>query len=234
MHIDLNYHQLLEIILKDGYEYEDPNRTGIVRKEIEEYTFRHSFEDGFPVITTKKLFFKAVVTELIWFLSGDTNINYLVVNGCNIWNTDAYNYYLRNLEKGKTPHTFERFIELVKSLNMPYINSNRKGYELGDLGPIYGHQWVMATKAVAVGGGHVRYLYLNQIRQLITRMIDTPMSSELIVEAWNPIDVGLSALPPCHKGFQVVMKPIGDGKYGFTLIWDQRSVDTFLGEGLPK
>ena len=93
--IDITYHNLLEKILQEGYTYEDPNRKGVNRIEIPSYTFRHEFKDGFPAITTKKLHYKNVATELIWFLRGDTNIKYLVDNGCNIWNKDAYNYYLK-------------------------------------------------------------------------------------------------------------------------------------------
>ena len=91
--INRTYESLLIHILNNGYDYEDPNRKGVKRREVLNYTFRHEFKDGFPAITTKKLNYKSVVTELIWFLRGDTNIKYLVDNGCNIWNKDAYNYF---------------------------------------------------------------------------------------------------------------------------------------------
>ena len=82
--IDINYHSLLETILEKGYLYDDPNREGVKRLEIPSYTGRYEFKDGFPAITTKKLHYKNGATELIWFLKGDTNIKYLVDNGCNI------------------------------------------------------------------------------------------------------------------------------------------------------
>lgn len=115
--VDKNYHNLLEKILQEGYTYEDPNRKGVNRLEIPSYTFRHEFKDGFPAITTKKLHYKNVATELIWFLRGDTNIKYLVDNGCNIWNKDAYNYYLKryNSKDGKGLFTFEEFINYIKN-----------------------------------------------------------------------------------------------------------------------
>ena len=131
--IDKTYHQLLEKIMTDGYTYEDPNRKDVNRIEIPSYTFRHEFKDGFPAISTKKLHYKNVVTELIWFLRGDTNIKYLVDNGCNIWNKDAYNYYLKDYKNYDTYASFDEFIEEIK-----YNSSILK---LGDLGPVYGKQW---------------------------------------------------------------------------------------------
>ena len=93
--IDKKYHNLLKKILIEGYTYEDSNRKGIKRIEIPSYTFKHHFKDGFPAITTKKLYWRGIVGELIWFLRGDTNIKYLVDNGIHIWDKDAYNYYLK-------------------------------------------------------------------------------------------------------------------------------------------
>src|SRR5215217_1777373 len=93
--IDINYHSLLETILEKGYLYDDPNREGVKRLEIPNYTFRHKFKDGFLAISTKKLHYKNVVTELLWFLKGDTNIKFLTENQCYIWKKDAYNYYKR-------------------------------------------------------------------------------------------------------------------------------------------
>ena len=87
--IDGSYKQLLETILKDGFKYEDPNRKGVNRIQIPTYTFKHDFKDGFPAITTKDLYWKGVVGELLWILRGDTNIKYLIDNNINIWNKDA-------------------------------------------------------------------------------------------------------------------------------------------------
>lgn len=226
--IDINYHTLLEKILQEGYKYEDPNRKDVQRLEIPSYTFRHEFKDGFPAITTKKLHYKNVVTELIWFLRGDTNIKYLVDNGCNIWNKDAYNYYLKtnNLlhDKLRTRISFEQFPNYVKKHN-----------NLGNLGPVYGHQWR-------------NFNGVDQIQRLINNLKEKPLATDHIVNSWNVGDLENMALPPCHYGFQVVVRPLNKIKcdcsesqaiycgskcqipqYGFELHWSQRSVDTFLG-----
>ena len=237
--INRTHESLLIHILNNGYDYEDPNRKGVKRREVLNYTFRHEFKDGFPAITTKKLNYKSVVTELIWFLRSDTNIKYLVDNGCNIWNKDAYNYYLKQAE-GQPKEMILTFKE--------WSNEIKEGEDLlGDLGKVYGHYWR-------------NYDGFDQIKDVIDKMINTPMSSEIIVTARNPNDKDNQALPCCHYGFQIVMRPlkpvelwkslsleqkkpyIGDGykknqwiedynlpKYGFELHWQQRSVDTFLG-----
>lgn len=255
--IDKTYHNLLDKILQEGYTYEDPNRKGVNRIEIPSYTFRHEFKDGFPAITTKKLHYKNVATELIWFLRGDTNIKYLVDNGCNIWNKDAYNYYVKEITRRSNinPLPIEEYIRQIKdSGKMVHY-----GFECGDLGRVYGHYWR-------------NYDGFDQIQDIIDKMINTPMSSEIIVTARNPNDKDNQALPCCHYGFQIVMKPLeydymqmseecelhfyreydkysdGDStyedywnqgwyryahktypQYGFELHWDQRSVDSFLG-----
>ena len=219
---DKNYHNLLEKILQEGYTYEDPNRKGVNRIEIPSYIFRHEFKDGFPAITTKKLHYKNVATELIWFLRGDTNIKYLVDNGCNIWNKDALNFHKKKYPADISLPTNE-FIEQVK-----------EGVS-GDLGKVYGHYWR-------------NFDGVDQIAELINDMVNKPMSSELIVSARNPSHKDLQALSCCHYGFQIVVRPLNKIKcdcsesqaiycgskcqipqYGFELHWKQRSVDTFLG-----
>lgn len=216
--IDKSYHNLLDKILQEGYTYEDPNRKGVNRLEIPSYTFRHDFKDGFPAITTKKLNYKSVVTELIWFLRGDTNIKYLVGNGCNIWNKDALNFHKKKYPADISLPTNE-FIEQVK-----------EGVS-GDLGKVYGHYWR-------------NYDGFDQIKDIVDKMINTPMSSEIIVTARNPNDKDSQALPCCHYGFQIVVRPLylpdfgklgliydynNPIKYGFELHWKQRSCDLFLG-----
>ena len=228
--INRTYESLLIHILNNGYDYEDPNRKGVKRREVLNYTFRHEFKDGFPAITTKKLNYKSVVTELIWFLRSNTNIKYLVDNGCNIWNKDAYNYYLKQAE-GQPKEMILTFKE--------WSNEIKEGEDLlGDLGKVYGHYWR-------------NYDGFDQIKDIIDKMINTPMSSEIIVTARNPNDKDNQALPCCHYGFQIVVRPLeaytghivdfgnemfskdmevwGSNSYGFELHWQQRSVDTFLG-----
>ena len=242
--IDINYHSLLETILEKGYLYDDPNREGVKRLEIPSYTFRHEFKDGFPAISTKKLHYKNVVTELLWFLRGDTNIKYLVDNGCNIWNKDAYNYYVKEIKsrEGAILDMKEYIRQIKDSGKLIY-----HGFEFGDLGKVYGHYWR-------------DYDGFDQIKDIIDKMINTQMSSEIIVTARNPNDKDNQALPCCHYGFQIVMRPLkfwercdlmykpgaistsGDlelieeelneesiPRYGFELHWDQRSCDLFLG-----
>lgn len=233
--VDESYHELLVKILEKGYLYDDPNRKGVKRLEIPSYTFRHEFKDGFPAITTKKLNYKNVVTELIWFLRGDTNIKYLIDNGCNIWNKDGYKFYEKCYEEyplGKNKMSYEE-----------WIDKQKKGYSRhsGDLGKIYGYYWRNLKD-------------FDQISNLIRGLKEKPLGTEHIVTARNPIDKYYQALPCCHYGFQIVVRPltllersnlgsfrlgqtISDWtcdeqnitKYGFELHWSQRSVDTFLG-----
>lgn len=250
--IDITYHNLLEKILQKGYTYEDPNRKGVNRIEIPSYTFRHEFKDGFPAITTKKLNYKSVVTELIWFLRGDTNIKYLLDNGCNIWNKDAYNYYLKSRTKEKyndcyCGHTTDCECGTASIDN--FIDGIKNGSDLGDLGPVYGVQWrkwdTKQSVVVRHNGSHNEFgtIIKDQISNLIKGLKERPLATDHIVNAWNVGDLEDMALPPCHYGFQVVVRPyyepglrhIADNnnlksdKLGFELHWKQRSVDTFLG-----
>lgn len=228
--IDESYHELLNNILQNGYLYDDPNRKGVQRLEIPSYTFKHKFSDGFPAITTKKLHYKNVVTELIWFLRGDTNIKYLVDNGCNIWNKDAYNYYVSTFTD-HYKHALIRLFDIstfILKIKEDKLNCQDLGeYRLGDLGPVYGHQWR-------------DFNGVDQIANLIKGLKEKPLGTEHIVNSWNASDLINMALPPCHYGFQVVVKPLTpieqtnighqhEFVYGFELHWTQRSVDTFLG-----
>jgi thymidylate synthase len=142
-YIDRDYHRLLNKILRDGYVYEDPNRKNVYRTEILSYTIRHQFKDGFPLVSTRALNYNNIITELLWFLKGDTNIKYLVNKGCNIWNKDAYKYYLKKNNTDLESMNIKEFIETIRvmkdtDLLKPWFSN---GYVLGDLGPVYGHQW---------------------------------------------------------------------------------------------
>lgn len=231
MKIDKNYNEILQKVLNEGVWYDDPNRKNVKRLEIPSYTFRHSFSDGFPAISTKKLAWKSVVTELIWFLKGDTNIKYLVDNGCNIWNKDCANYYNKKYNLNISVDN------LINHIRLGATND-------GDLGKVYGHYWR-------------NFDGVDQIAELIRDMINKPMSSELIVSARNPSHKDEQALPCCHFSFQIVMRPLSLNekeklcsdlgatwnlpfdekiadkwnipKYGFELHFQMRSVDTFLG-----
>lgn len=229
--IDREYHKLLKNTLVNGFEYEDPNRKGVQRIQIPSYTLEHDFKDGFPAITTKELYWKGVVGELLWFLRGDTNIKYLVGRGVNIWNKDAYNWYLKEFDglglKPERKLTFDRWLEGVKSESFA---------SFGNLGRVYGAQWRDWNKPYEING-------LDQISNLIKGLKENPMGTRHIVTAWNPAELNDMALPPCHWSFEILVEPIYENKryndasnlglkkpeYKFTLKWHQRSVDTFLG-----
>lgn len=202
--IDLTYHALLDKIMTEGYSYEDPHRKGVIRKEILNYRFEYDFADGFPVITTKKIPFKQVVTELLWFLKGDSNIKYLLDNNCNIWNKDVYKYHDGdNIFEG-----IEEFKEHIKEC----------GDTIGEAGKIYPVQWRGTNKQV------------DQIDRLIKGMLQKPLATDHIVTTWVADDLKDMALPPCHYSYQIIIKPLQpDFTYGFYIQWNQRSVDTFLG-----
>jgi len=186
--IDRQYKELLDHILHFGVDKAD--RTGTGTKSIFGWQIRHDMKEGFPLLTTKKVAFKTMVTELLWFLRGDTNIKFLHDNNCHIWDGD-------------------------------YEKSGRTD---GELGPIYGAQWRRWGGLQDLTDDD-KPIYLDQIANLISELKTNPDSRRLIVNAWNVGDLEKMTLPPCHYGFQCYVR---DGKY-LSLMWNQRSVDTFLG-----
>ncbi len=198
--IDESYQALCREILTNGRPYENKNR-GVERLQIPSYTFRHSFADGFPAITNKRLYWKGIITELIWFLRGDNNVKYLNENGVNIWNKDAYNWYKEHFHNNSTRLTFDEF--------------SKRG--TGSVGQNYSVQWRNFNGEI------------DQIKNLIVDMTMDIMSSRMKVNAWNPSEIFKTALPPCHSEFQVIGVPLDGDAFGFELHWNQRSVDTFLG-----
>ena len=215
--LDREYQELLRDILANGTEKDDRTGTGTI--SVFGRQIRHNMIDGFPLLTTKKMAIKSIMTELKWFLKGDTNIKYLVENGCNIWNGDAFKNYISktNEYKGNWPDTIEEFIERIKT-------DDEFAEKWGKLGPIYGKQW-------RDWGG------IDQIANLINDLKTNPDSRRLMVNAWNVGELEDMTLPPCHYGFQVYTrkttrqeKIVNPGKYrAISLMWNQRSVDTFLG-----
>ena len=181
--LDKQYQNLLQTILDFGVEKKD--RTGTGTKSIFGYTIRHNMKAGFPALTTKKLAWKQVVSELLWFLTGQTNIAFLHKHNNHIWDGD-------------------------------YEKSGRTD---GDLGPIYGKQW---RKWDGKNGR------IDQIDDLVRELKTNPDSRRLMVSAWNVGELDQMVLPPCHYGFQVWTRE-EDGKRYISLMWNQRSVDTFLG-----
>jgi thymidylate synthase len=242
--IDTQYQILLQSILDYGVEKSD--RTGTGTKSIFGYTIRHKMSDGFPLLTTKKMPWKTIVTELLWFLKGDTNIKYLVENNCHIWNGDAYKNYVKHQDT-EDVGTMDWFIEKIKT-NDEFTSM------WGDLGPIYGKQW----RSWGAGSLEDKYGFgnIDQIETLIQDLKTNPDSRRLMVNAWNVGEIDRMVLPPCHYGFQVYTRELSyEEKKLYTykhfsnqpqfdldafekfnipsraisLMWNQRSVDTFLG-----
>jgi thymidylate synthase len=175
--------------------------------------------EGFPLLTTKKMPFKTMVTELLWFLRGDTNIKYLVDNGCHIWDGDAYKHYVicTPIPPGTPARlTQEEFINKIKT-------DDEFAKQWGELGPIYGAQWRKWPSTDLAGDS------IDQIKSLIHNLKHNPDSRRLMVSAWNVDALEDMVLPPCHFGFQCYTREGKDGKRYISLMWNQRSVDTFLG-----
>jgi len=221
--LDRTYQALLQDILDNGVKKEDRTGTGTI--SVFGRQIRHKMSEGYPLLTTKKMAFKTMVTELLWFLKGDTNIKYLVENGCNIWTGDAYKRYKTVWEyELDEPLSMEDFVQRIKT--DPIF-----AHVWGELGPIYGAQWRKWPSFDLAGGN------IDQIKNLIYQLKTNPDSRRLMVSAWNVDDLEHMALPPCHYGFQVYTRPttreekiVNPGKYrAISLMWNQRSVDTFLG-----
>ena len=204
--LDKDYQKILQDILILGKKKED--RTGTGTLSIFGKQIRHDMSEGFPLLTTKKMAVKTMMTELKWFLKGDTNIKYLVDNNCHIWDGDAYKAYPH-----KDKLTQKEFIQKIKS-------DYKFARVWGELGPIYGKQW--RNWDYRYGSGPT--CKIDQIKDLIKNIKENPSSRRLMVSAWNVGEIDKVVLPPCHYGFQCY---VNDGK--LSLMWNQRSVDTFLG-----
>jgi thymidylate synthase len=188
---------------------------------------------GFPLLTTKKVPFKTMATELMWFLMGDTNIEYLVDNNCHIWDGDAYKNYLKggdikwlkqtevDTPAGKmnipVPYTQEEFINKIKT-------DDEFAEKWGELGPIYGKQWRQWQN---YNGYHLDEP-IDQIQNLINELKTNPDSRRLMVSAWNVGELDQMTLPPCHHSFQLYSVE-KEGQRYLSLLWNQRSIDSALG-----
>jgi thymidylate synthase len=248
--IDKQYQDLLRDILYHNNPKVDRTGTGTI--SVFGRQIRHKMSEGFPLLTTKKMPFKTMVTELLWFLRGDTNIKYLVDNGCHIWDGDSFKNYISktNEYKGDWPDTMETFIERIKT-------DDEFAKKWGELGPIYGKQWRRILMPFDM-------MVIDQIQNLINDLKTNPDSRRLMVNAWNVGELDQMVLPPCHFSFQVYtrelsynereqlalsyphikelydvdgpMTPKGWDDYNIptraiSLMWNQRSVDTGLGLG---
>ena len=194
------YINLIKDVLEKGTYKSDRTGTGTI--SYFGYQMRFDLSDGFPLVTTKKVFLKGIIHELLWFIKGDTNIKYLVDNGVKIWNEWPYKTYSESSEfKGET---LEEFVEKIK---------NEPGFaeKWGNLGPVYGKQWR-------------NFNGVDQLANIIEQIKTNPNSRRLIVSSWNPVDIPSMALPPCHSLYQFY---VNDGKLSLQLY--QRSGDIFLG-----
>jgi thymidylate synthase len=271
--LDKQYQNLLQEILDTGIKKEDRTGTGTI--SVFGRQIRHKMSEGFPLLTTKKMPFRLIVTELLWFLRGETNIKFLVDNNCHIWDGDAYKAYEKWYEHMSKTTPFDvpkKFTqdELIKSISLDKWHAD----QFGELGPIYGRQWRKwsrkTTREEKITNPGVYETHIDQIANLINDLKTNPDSRRLMVTAWNPAELDQMTLPPCHYGFQVYTRELSlndrvlefakrdldpsefrrGGNYGtvipkertlevlnnhnipkraISLMWNQRSVDTFLG-----
>jgi thymidylate synthase len=284
--LDKKYQELLQDILDNGVTKSDRTGTGTI--SVFGRQIRHKMSEGFPLLTTKKMAWKTMVTELLWFLRGDTNIKFLVDNNCHIWDGDAYKNYLFNSDWHPISSVNRGFIgtktdsDEIMTQEL-FINKIKTDDEFakkwGELGPIYGKQWRSWKSASLeeqwgygeidghpIGGKQYSKfntnVHIDQIQNLINDLKNNPDSRRLMVNAWNVGELDQMVLPPCHYGFQVYTRELSfderflilsnmdlldtfhnlsDKKYkarldelnipsrAISLMWNQRSVDTFLG-----
>ena len=196
------YLEMCQHILQNGIARNDRTNTGTI--SVFGYQTRYNLEEGFPLLTTKKVFFKAVVYELLWFISGSTNIAPLVKNKVRIWNKWPYQKYCQSSDYHN--ETMEEFIEKIKS-------DEDFAHKWGDLGPVYGKQWR-------------DFFGVDQLNNLIEGIKNNPFSRRHIIVAYNPAQIDQMALPPCHAFVQFYVS--ADNKK-LSLQLYQRSADTFLG-----
>jgi len=217
--LDKQYQALLQDIIDNGVKKETRNggTISVFGRQI-----RHKMSDGFPLLTTKKMAFKTMVTELLWFLRGDTNIKYLVDNNCHIWDGDAYKNYTKSFLGYEDIPSQEWFINEIKS-NTEFAK------RFGELGPVYGKQWrrweinepknIVKTENVTwpyepnphtyqQRVGSFKITQIDQIANLINGLKTNPDSRRLMVNAWNVGEIDQMVLPPCHYGFQVYTREL--------------------------
>jgi len=254
--IDIQYQNLLKDILENGAEKKD--RTGTGTLSVFGKQIRHKMSEGFPLLTTKKMYFKGIVTELLWFLRGDTSVKFLLDNDCNIWNGDLYKSYEKIFDE--SPKIYgANFYKLNKEEFIKRLKIDKMFLEqYGNFGPIYGKQW----RSWSTYPSDYLTNPIDQIQTLIYDLKSNPDSRRLMVSAWNVGELDQMVLPPCHYGFQVytsklssqerknlydksnIVKdtfPTDENGWNdlfddfeiperkISLLWNQRSVDTFLG-----
>mgnify|MGYP001546539500 FL=1 len=194
------YLELIETILKQGKDKED--RTGTGTRSLFGYQMRFLLKEGFPLVTTKKVYYKAIIHELLWFIKGDTNIKYLVDHDVNIWNDWPYETFKKSDDyQGETIKEFADKIKIDATFAEKY----------GDLGPVYGAQWR-------------NFNGVDQLSYILDLIQHQPDSRRMILSAWNPAEISEMALPPCHTLIQFYIN-----NHQLSLQLYQRSGDVFLG-----
>lgn len=196
--VDKQYHQLANAIIDHGYEYTTQNRPDVKCKQLTSALLQLPLTE-FPLITTKEMFTKGIVGELLWFLRGDSNIKYLVDNNIHIWSKDAYQWYKKEYEFSRYPsqnmQNYEDWLQYVKDGKRPHNNIR---FDIaGDVGLNYGVQWRQWNKTT------------DQIEILINNLqSEYPINRRHIVTAWNPAELDQTALPPCHWAFEILPRPL--------------------------
>ena len=220
------YQELVRKILAEGHVKTD--RTGVGTKSLFGYQMRFDLSQGFPMVTTKRVPFGLIKSELLWFLRGDTNVRYLLEHNNHIWDEWAFKRYVESpdyhgpdmtdfgLRAVADPDFNEIYQQELATFNERVLTDDDFAERYGNLGNVYGAQW----RSWPLRNGET----LDQISQLIDMIKHSPDSRRLIVSAWNPEDVPSMALPPCHTLFQFY---VHDGKLSCQLY--QRSADVFLG-----
>lgn len=223
---DEAYHGLCEEILEIGNRRDDRTHTGTISKFG--HQLRFDLTKGFPLLTTKKVSFKLVATELLWFIKGDTNIQYLLKYNNNIWNEWAFENYVQSDDyhgpdmtdfghrSQQDPEFNEQYKEEMKKFKERILNDDAFAKKYGNLGNVYGKQW---RDWEDKNGNHY-----DQLKSVIQEIKNNPNSRRHIVSAWNPTEIDSMALPPCHTMFQFYVQ---EGKLNCQLY--QRSADIFLG-----
>ncbi|RSK30958.1 thymidylate synthase [Bhargavaea beijingensis] len=220
------YLQLCRTILENGTDKGD--RTGIGTRSIFGHQMRFDLSEGFPLMTTKKTAFRLIVSELLWFIKGDTNVRTLMAEKNAIWDEWAFEKYVKSDEyrgpdmtdfgrRAATDPAFKAILdEEMDQFREKVLSDDRFAEAYGDLGPVYGRQW----RSWPDGRGGT----IDQLKNVIESIRNNPDSRRHIVSAWNPAEVEDMALPPCHTLFQFY---VADGKLSCQLY--QRSADVFLG-----
>lgn len=220
------YLDVLQKVMDEGVDKKD--RTGTGTKSIFGHQMRFDLSEGFPLVTTKKTAFRLIVSELLWFLKGDTNVQTLIREKNPIWDEWAFEKWVKSEEyQGPDMTDFGRralvddafrkqYVEEMQRFKEKVVEDDTFAATYGELGPVYGKQW----RSWVGPNGQV----IDQIEQVIHQLKTNPDSRRMIVTAWNPAEVEDMALPPCHMMFQFY---VAEGKLSCQLY--QRSADLFLG-----